>query len=224
MESTATWMEERIATDGQRQPPVPPRTARSTRPTSRSTPSAAPTASSTATGSSGSTSPRATATGSSTRPGSRPAASRRTAARTASRRCRRCCKRKGGLTKIYAQFAAGNLTPAANYPEGADTPAPQVRRRQAAEQAQACEAVRPKVNHLASRVLRLRPRQGPGRQEVEARALRSPVPPKRTSPAAVVVVHQLDGKRKVKSGQAQPAGRRAHQGALRQPQASAPSR
>ena len=36
-------------------------------------------------------------------------------------------KRKGGLTKNYAQFAAGNLTPVANFPEGAEYPGPKVR-------------------------------------------------------------------------------------------------
>ena len=132
-------------------------------------------------------------------------------------------KGKGGLTKVYAKYAAGNLTPAANFPEGAEYDFPKVARRQEAQQGQACQALRGQDRPPVVGLLRLRPRQGAGRQEVEA------VPRGDRSGQAHVAgrgrgraprQRQAPGQ----AGQAQPRWRRPDQGQLRQPQGRSRSR
>jgi hypothetical protein len=106
-------------------------------------------------------------------------------------------KRKGGFHKNYAQFAAGNLTPAANFPEGAEYPGPKVRGAKLLSKRKRAKRFGTKVNHLASASYVYGPGAGlDGRKWKLKLMVKGPA--KRTSPAAVVVVHRLDGKRKVK--------------------------
>lgn len=106
-------------------------------------------------------------------------------------------KRKGGFHKNYAQFAAGNLTPAANFPEGAEYPGPKVRGAKLLSKRKRAKRFGTKVNHLASASYVYGPGKGlDGRKWKLKLMVKGPA--KRTAPAAVVVVHQLDGKRKVK--------------------------
>jgi hypothetical protein len=106
-------------------------------------------------------------------------------------------KRKGGLTKVYAKYAAGNLTPAANYPEGAEYAAPKVRGGKKLSKGKRSKRFSVRVNHLASASFVYAPGKGLGGKKWKL-ALRIAGPAKRTSPAAVVVVHLLNGKRQVK--------------------------
>ncbi|MBC2934023.1 MXAN_6640 family putative metalloprotease [Nocardioides sp. zg-1228] len=106
-------------------------------------------------------------------------------------------KRKGGFTKNYALFAAGNLTPAANFPEGAEYPGPKVRGAKLLSKRKRAKRFGTKIDHLASASYVYGPGKGLDGKKWKL-ALRITGPDKRTSPAAVVVVHRLDGKRKVK--------------------------
>jgi hypothetical protein len=106
-------------------------------------------------------------------------------------------RRKGGFTRNYADFAAGNLTPAANFPEGAEYPGPQVRGAKLLSKRKRAKRFGTKVNHLASASYVYGPGNGLDGRKWKL-SLRVSGPAKRTSPAAVVVVHKLDGTRKVK--------------------------
>ena len=72
--------------------------------------------------------------------------------------------------------------PAANYPRGRRVPVPQGPRRQAAQQGQAVQALRGQGQPPLLRVLRLRPRQGPRRARSGSSSLAVTGPVKRTSP------------------------------------------
>jgi hypothetical protein len=106
-------------------------------------------------------------------------------------------KRKGGFGKVYAQFAAGNLTPAANYPEGAEYPLPKVRGAKKLSKGKRTKRFAPKVNHLASASYAYVPGTGLGSKKWKL-SLAVNGPAKATSPYAVVVVHLANGKRQTK--------------------------
>lgn len=106
-------------------------------------------------------------------------------------------RKKGGLTKVYARFAAGNLTPAATYPEGAAYPTPKVRGGKALSKKKRTKRFSTRINHLASASYVYAPGKGLGAKKWRLQvAVNGPV--KATSPAAVVVVHRTNGKRQVK--------------------------
>ncbi len=106
-------------------------------------------------------------------------------------------KRKGGLEKVYAKFAAGNLTPAVTYPEGAEYAAPKVRGAKKLSRGKRDKRYGVRINHLASASYVYVPGKGLGAKKWKLSvAVDGPV--KQTSPAAVVVVHLLDGTRQVK--------------------------
>ncbi len=106
-------------------------------------------------------------------------------------------KHKGGLTKVYATFAAGNLTPAANYPEGAEYAFPKVRGGKRLSKGKRSKRFSVKVNHLASASYIYAPGRGlSGKKWKLAVSVNGPA--KRTTPAAVVVVHLRNGKRQVR--------------------------
>ncbi|RYC14794.1 MXAN_6640 family putative metalloprotease [Nocardioides zhouii] len=106
-------------------------------------------------------------------------------------------KRKGGLAKVYAKYAAGNLTPAVNFPEGAEYAFPKVDGGKQLSKGKRSKRFATKVNHLASASYVYAPGKGlSGKKWKLSLAVTGPV--KRTTPSAVVVVHLLDGKRQVK--------------------------
>ncbi len=106
-------------------------------------------------------------------------------------------RRKGGLNKVYASFAAGNLTPAATYPEGAEYVAPRARGAKKLSKRKRSKRFSVKINHLASASYAYAPGKGlSGKRWKLALAVRGPV--RRTSPAAVVVIQKINGKRQVK--------------------------
>jgi hypothetical protein len=104
-------------------------------------------------------------------------------------------KRKGGLTKVYAQFAAGNLLPAVNYPEGAEYPSPKVKGAKKLSRGKRAKRFATKINHLASASYVYVPGKGLGAKKWKL-SLAVTAPVKRTSPAAVVVTYFTNGKRK----------------------------
>ena len=106
-------------------------------------------------------------------------------------------RKKGGLTKVYAKFVAGNLTPAVNYPEGTEYAFPKVRGGTRLSAGKRAKRFGVEVNHLASASYVFAPGRGlSGKKWKLAVAVTGPV--RRTSPAAVVVVHLRNGKRQVR--------------------------
>ena len=106
-------------------------------------------------------------------------------------------KRKGGLAKVYAKYAAGNLTPAVNFPEGAEYAFPKVKGGKQLSKGKRSKRFGTKINHLSSASYVYTPGKGlSGKKWKLSLAVAGPV--KRTTPAAVVVVHLLNGKRQVK--------------------------
>jgi hypothetical protein len=104
-------------------------------------------------------------------------------------------KKKGGLTKTFAKFSAGNLTPAANFPEGAEYPYPRFANGKALKKGKS-KRFNAKIYHLASASYGFAPKGTKGKKWKLAVSVNGPV--KRTSPAAVVIVHLKNGKRQVK--------------------------
>ena len=126
-------------------------------------------------------------------------------------------KRKGGLAKVYAKYAAGNLTPAVNFPEGAEYAFPKVRGGKQLSKGKRSKRFAVKINHLASASYVYAPGKGlDGKKWKLSLAVTGPV--KRTTPAAVVVVHLLDGKRQVKMVRLNRGGDGRMKVSLRQPQ------
>ena len=114
-------------------------------------------------------------------------------------------KRKGGLTKVYATYAAGNLTPASTYPEGAAYQAPETVRGYKVLKKGKSKRFSAKVKHLSSASYAYAPGKGTSGKKAKL-ALRVNGPLKRTSPAVSVVVYYLDGKQKVKLVKLNPRG------------------
>ena len=106
-------------------------------------------------------------------------------------------KRKGGLTKVYATYAAGNLMPAVNFPEGAEYAFPKVRGGKTLSRGKRSKRFAVKIDHLASASYVFSPGKGlRGKRWKLSLGVTGPV--KRTSPAAVVAVYLANGKRQVK--------------------------
>ncbi|GAA1938294.1 MXAN_6640 family putative metalloprotease [Nocardioides hwasunensis] len=106
-------------------------------------------------------------------------------------------KKKGGFTKNFARFAAGNLTPAANYPEGAEYAFPKFANGKVLTKRKRSKKFGTKIFHLASASYGFAPKGLNGKKWKLAIKVNGPA--KRTSPAAVVVVHMKNGKRQVKT-------------------------
>ena len=133
-------------------------------------------------------------------------------------------KRKGGLAKVYAKYAAGNLTPAVNFPEGAEYAFPEGPGRQAAQQGQAVQALRRQDQPPVLGVLRLRPRATACRARSGSCRCASTGPVKRTSPGRCGRRAPARRQAPGQDGAPQPRRRRPEQGHLRQPQGGARSR
>ena len=105
-------------------------------------------------------------------------------------------KGKGGLTKVYAKFAAANLTPSTTYPEGATYAFPRVKGNKKLAKGKS-KRFSGKVNHLSSLSYVYQPGKGTSAKKWKL-ALKVSGPVKATSPAAVVVIHYLNGKKQTK--------------------------
>ncbi len=105
-------------------------------------------------------------------------------------------KKKGGLTKNFATFAAGNLTPTANYPEGAEYAYPKFANGKVLSKKKRAKRFTARLFHLAASSYGFLPKGTSGKKWKLAVSVNGPV--KATSPAAVVVVHLANGKRQVK--------------------------
>lgn len=106
---------------------------------------------------------------------------------------RKLLRRKGGFTRVYADFAAGNLVPSHNYGEGLSYPQPKVKRSLALSRRKRVATFSKRISHLASRSYRVRPGRGLSGRRWHL-ALRVSAPPRRTSPAAVVTIHRVNGR------------------------------
>lgn len=104
-------------------------------------------------------------------------------------------RKKGGFTKNFARFAAGNLTPAANFPEGAEYAYPRFAGKVLTKKKRS-KRFSTKIFHLASTSYGYVPKKLNGKKWKLAVSVNGPA--RRTSPAAVVVVHLANGKRQVK--------------------------
>jgi len=101
-------------------------------------------------------------------------------------------KRKGGLTKVYTQFAGGNLVPASTYDEGTFYPSPKVKRAKVLTKKRRGKRYATKLFHMSSTSFRFVSGSGLGSKKWKL-ALKIAGPDKRTAPAAHVVIHQTDG-------------------------------
>ncbi len=106
-------------------------------------------------------------------------------------------KRKGGLSKVYSTYAAGNLTPSVNFPEGVEYGFPKVRGGKQLSKRKRTKRFRVGIDHLASASYVFVPGRGLGGKKWKL-SLGIAGPVKRTSPSAVVTVFFADGKRRVK--------------------------
>ena len=102
-------------------------------------------------------------------------------------------RRKGGFTKVYAGFAAGNLVPSATYPEGFDYPQPKVRGSKTLSKRKRRAGFGTKLFHLSSSSYRFTAGRGLSGKKWKLQ-LKVSGPAKRTSPAAVVTIHRQNGK------------------------------
>jgi hypothetical protein len=88
-------------------------------------------------------------------------------------------KGKGGLTKVYAKFAAGNLTPAATYPEGAEYAFPKVRGAKKLSKGKRTKRYATKIDHLASASYVYVPGKGLGAKKWKLSVAVTGSPPRR---------------------------------------------
>ncbi len=106
-------------------------------------------------------------------------------------------KGKGGLTKVYGRYAAANLTPATTYPDGASYPAPRLKGVKTLNKGKK-KKFSIRVHHLSSRSYAYVPGKGTSGKKWKL-SLKVSGPAKKTSPAAVVVLRLLNGKLQTKS-------------------------
>ena len=106
-------------------------------------------------------------------------------------------KGKGGLTDNYANYAAGNLTPAANFPEGSEYGFPQVEAGKRLAKGKRSKRFTARIDHLASASYVFAPGKGLDGAKWKL-SVRVNGPVRRASPAAVVAVYLADGTRQVK--------------------------
>lgn len=100
---------------------------------------------------------------------------------------------KGGFTKNYASFAGGNLIPDRTYPEGAAYRYPKVKGTKVLTRKRRAKGFGARVHHLSSRSFRFVPGRGLGGKKWKL-ALAVSGPAKRTSPAAHVIVQRKNGR------------------------------
>lgn len=105
---------------------------------------------------------------------------------------RKLLRRKGGLTRVYADFAADNLVPSRAYREGLAYSQPKVKRSLTLSKRKRSITFRTRLFHLTSGSYRMAPGRGLAGRRWHL-ALRVSGPPRRTSPAAVVTIHRVNG-------------------------------
>ncbi|NYE37659.1 hypothetical protein F4692_002792 [Nocardioides cavernae] len=114
----------------------------------------------------------------------------------------RALKGKGGFHKNYANYVAGNLTPAVNFPEGADIQAQfgggRIFGSKVLSKGKRSKRFGTKIHHLSSASYAFGPGKGLSGKKWKL-SLKVSGPARVTSPAAVVVIYKLNGKRQVKT-------------------------
>lgn len=106
---------------------------------------------------------------------------------------RRILRKKGTFPRIYAKFASDNLVPSRAYPEGAAYPAPRPKRTRTLTKGSRSAAFGARLNHMTSASYRLVPAPGlKGRRSKLRLVVNGPV--RKTSPYARVIVHLKNGR------------------------------
>ncbi|GAA5117574.1 hypothetical protein GCM10023339_28630 [Alloalcanivorax gelatiniphagus] len=109
----------------------------------------------------------------------------------------RALKGKGGFQKNYAKYVAGNLTPAVNFPEGAEYQGGAIFGAKQLSKSKRSKRYARRIHHLSSASYVFGPGTGLDGRKWKL-SLKVSGPARATSPAAVVVVYLLDGRRQVK--------------------------
>lgn len=102
-------------------------------------------------------------------------------------------KRRGGFTQVYGSFVAGNLFPRKTYPEGKAWPSPALAGNAELSKAQKKVSGSVRIPHLAAHHVRVRP----AKQLSSKRWLlgvKVDGPGRSSSPSAIVTVHKKNGK------------------------------
>lgn len=114
----------------------------------------------------------------------------------------RALKGKGGFRKNYAKYVAGNLAPAVNFPEGAEIQAQfgggRIFGSKVLSKGKRSKRFGTKIHHLSSASYAFGPGKGLNGKKWKL-SLKVSGPVRATSPSAVVVVYLLNGKRQVKT-------------------------
>lgn len=103
---------------------------------------------------------------------------------------RRVLSSSGGFRNVYARFVGANTHPASAYPEGAAYTRPAPARSTVLGAGNPGWSGAFRINHLASRTLRVTPAAAVGSARLQVRV---DGPPRRTAPAVAVTVLRLDG-------------------------------
>lgn len=107
-------------------------------------------------------------------------------------------RRKGGFDKFYADYVAGNLTPAVNFPEGADYANGRIFGAKVLSKNKRSKRFGAKIDHLASQSYAFAPDPSLSNTKWKL-ALKVSGPARATSPMAMVVIYKTNGKRQVKT-------------------------
>jgi hypothetical protein len=102
-------------------------------------------------------------------------------------------KRKGGFSKVYRSFAAANLFPRKAYPEGKSWPSPALAGNVELSKARKKAGGSIQVDHLAAQHARVRPAKGLSSKRWML-GIKVDAPAKKTSPNAVITVQKKNGK------------------------------
>jgi hypothetical protein len=105
---------------------------------------------------------------------------------------RKVLGRKGGLPKVYSEYAAANLVPAITYPEGSTYGDPRPRRARRLSRKRRSVSFSTRIHHMASTSFRFRSHSSLAGKRWKLRIGVSG-PARRTSPAAMVLIHRTDG-------------------------------
>ena len=105
---------------------------------------------------------------------------------------RKVLGRKGGLTKVFANYASGNVTPARTYAEGSAYPAAGITNAKGLSPTSRRWTARTRIDHLASKNLRI-VTNGSANNGTWRLRIKIDAPKRKTSPAAVVLMTRKNG-------------------------------
>lgn len=107
-------------------------------------------------------------------------------------------RKKGTFANVYARFASDNLVPRRAYKEGAAYPAPKVKAVRTLTKKRRARSFSTRINHLASASYRVKPQSALKGKRWKLR-IKVKGPARNTSPRARVLIHMKSGKLKRKN-------------------------